>query len=68
MDVATPFGIVVDAVAISVAFMPECGGPSVPSPTPAPITILIGCQLGRGWHSNGRAHTPPATHAPCESH
>jgi len=63
MEVATPLGIMVAVVSISVAFILEKGSPMVAFSNPAAIIIIIGGTVGVGMASNKLSDVGPGVKA-----
>jgi chemotaxis protein MotA len=63
MEVATPVGIIVSVVAISVAFTMEGGSPAVAFSNPSAIIIIIGGTVGVGMASNRMSDIGPGIKA-----
>jgi chemotaxis protein MotA len=63
MEVATPAGILLAVIAISVAFMMEGGSPAVAFSNPAAILIIIGGTVGVGMASNRMSDIGPGVKA-----
>lgn len=62
-EVATPVGIIVAVVSISVAFVLEGGSPAVAFSNPAAIIIIIGGTVGVGMASNRMSDIGPGIKA-----